>query len=291
MIFSIMTENTNTSAKSFKIVVIVLAMTVLTSLLYIYKSSDRNRNAIILLRQEKSVVLKDLEKSELFLSQIMTTNKTLSSKLLLEKEQVAKLILELKTKPVTEKTIVVYKNNVNNVDNRIKLLLQEINVYKNRIDSTNVVLKTEKIKNDTLTTNNKKLVKKVTDASKLYFYNLQTNYFKVRSSGKQLETDKASKVDLIKISFMIAKYDFAKSFNKNYYIQIIDPANNIVGNKQTINFGQESLDFGAKTSIFYDKKTVKVETELAVKDLAAGKYKINIFDKSNLVINADFTLL
>lgn len=291
MIFSIMTENTNTSAKSFKIVVIVLAMTVLTSLLYIYKSSDRNRNAIILLRQEKSVVLKDLEKSELFLSQIMTTNKTLSSKLLLEKEQVAKLILELKTKPVTEKTIVVYKNNVNNVDNRIKLLLQEINVYKNRIDSTNVVLKTEKIKNDTLTTNNKKLVKKVTDASKLYFYNLQTNYFKVRSSGKQLETDKASKVDLIKISFMIAKNDFAKSFNKNYYIQIIDPANNIVGNKQTINFGQESLDFGAKTSIFYDKKTVKVETELAVKDLAAGKYKINIFDKSNLVINADFTLL
>ena len=291
MIFSIMTENTNTSAKSFKIVVIILAITVLTSLLYIYKSSDRNRNAIIELRQEKSVVLKDLEKSELFLSQIMTTNKSLSSKLLLEKEQVAKLILELKTKPVTEKTIVVYKNNVNNVDNRIKLLLQEINVYKNRIDSTNVVLKTEKIKNDTLTTNNKKLVKKVTDASKLYFYNLQTSYFKVKSSGKQLETDKASKVDLIKISFMIAKNDFAKSFNKNYYIQIIDPANNIVGNKQTINFGQESLDFGAKTSIFYDKKTVKVETELAVKELPAGNYKVNIFDKSKLVINTDFTLL
>lgn len=281
----------NKSLKSFKIVIVVLALTVTGSLFYIYKSSERDRNTIISLRQEKSVVLKDLEKSELFLDQIMTTNKSLSDKLILEKEKVSKLIAELKNKPVTEKTITAYKQNANNIDDRIKLLLEEINVYKNKIDSTNVVLKTEKIKNDTLESSNKKLVKRVTDASKLYFYNLQTSYFKVRSSGKQIETEKASRADLLKVSFMIAENDFAKNFKKVYYVQIIDPKNNIIGRKETRFFGKETLDYGAVVPIYYQNKTTKGETEINVKDLESGNYKINIFDKSKLVLKSEFTLL
>jgi hypothetical protein len=287
-----MAENTNEnkSVKSFKIIVILLAFTMLGSLYYIYKSSDRDRNTIINLRQEKSIVLKDLEKSELFLNQIMTTNKSLSAKLMLEKEKVAKLITDLKTKPVTEKIITIYKQDANNVDNRIKLLLQEIQVYKTRIDSTNVVLKIEKNKNDTLVTTNKKLTKRVTDASKLYFYNLQTSYFKVKSSGKQIETDKASRADLIKVSFMIAENDFAKSFKKVYYVQIIDPKNNILGRKETKTFGSESLNFGAVVPVYYQNKTTKGETDIVVKDLEDGNYTINIFDKAKLILTSNFIL-
>ncbi len=284
-------KSENKSVKSFKILIVVLAFTVLGSLFYIYKSSNRDRNIIISLRQEKSVVLKDLEKSELFLDQIMTTNKSLSDKLILEREKVSKLIAELKNKPVNEKNIIVYKNNANNIDNRIKILLEEINVYKNRIDSTNVVLKIEKIKNDTLVSSNKKLTKQVTDASKLYFYNLQTSYFKVRSSGKQIETDKASRADLLKVSFMIAENDFAKSFKKVYYVQIIDPKNNILGRKETRIFGNETLDYGAVVPVYYQNKTTKGEIEINVKDLESGNYKINIFDKSKLVLKSEFTLL
>ena len=281
----------NKTLKSFKIVIVVLAFTVTGSLFYIYKSTNRDRNTIISLRQEKSVVLKDLEKSELFLDQIMTTNKSLSDKLILEKEKVSKLIAELKNKPVTEKNIIVYKQNANNIDDRIKILLQEINVYKNRIDSTNVVLKTEKVKNDTLESSNKKLAKRVIDASKLYFYNLQTSYFKVRSSGKQVETDKASRADLLKVSFMIAENDFAKNFKKVYYVQIIDPKNNIIGRKETRIFGKETLDYGAVVPIYYQNKTTKGETEINVKDLESGNYKINVFDKSKLILKSEFTLL
>lgn len=281
----------NKTLKSFKIVIVVLAFTVTGSLFYIYKSTNRDRNTIISLRQEKSVVLKDLEKSELFLDQIMTTNKSLSDKLILEKEKVSKLIAELKNKPVTEKNIIVYKQNANNIDDRIKILLQEINVYKNKIDSTNVVLKTEKVKNDTLESSNKKLAKRVIDASKLYFYNLQTSYFKVRSSGKQVETDKASRADLLKVSFMIAENDFAKNFKKVYYVQIIDPKNNIIGRKETRIFGKETLDYGAVVPIYYQNKTTKGETEINVKDLESGNYKINVFDKSKLILKSEFTLL
>lgn len=287
-----MTQNTteNQSLKSFKIVVVILAFTILGSLFYIYKSSERTRNTILNLRQEKSIVLKDLEKSASFLNQIMTNNKSLSEKLILEKEKVTRLILELKTKPVTEKIINTYKLDVNNIDDRIKLLLKEIQIYKTRIDSTNVVLNFEKTKNDTLVTSNKLLSKRVTDASKLYYYNLQTSNFKVRNSGKQIETDRAGKIDLIKVSFMIAENDFTKSFKKIYYVQIIDPKNNIVGRKETKQFGSETLDFGALIPVHYENKTMKGEADVSVKDLEDGNYTINIFDKSKLILTSSFVL-
>jgi hypothetical protein len=45
--------------------------------------------------------------------------------------------------------------------------------------------------------------------------------FKVRSSGKQIETDKAEQICL-KVSFTIAANQIAKSGDKTYYVQVID---------------------------------------------------------------------
>lgn len=287
----------NQNNKSFKIIIILLAMTMIGGLFYMSKLSHKSKSDIILLREEKLEILNDLEKSQLFLNQVMTSNKSLSSKLALEQEKVKQLILDLKTKKMTEKNIVDYKQTANNVDNRIKLLLNEINSYKNKIDSTNVVLKktnvvltNERTKNDTLTVSNKKLAKKITDASKLYFYNLQTAFFKSKSSGKLTETNKASKVDVIKISFMIAENELIKSTSKEFYIQIIDSKNNVLGSKNVEKFGNETLNYSALLKVKYQNKTIKVEGEIPVTNLEDGLLFINIFDKSKLILNSTVTL-
>lgn len=279
------------SVKSFKVVIIVLAFTVLGCLFYVFKSSDRNRNAIISLRQEKSNVLKDLEKSELFLKQIVTTNKDLESQLFIEKEKVSKLIQEIKAGTFDNKSLGKVKQNASGIDNKIRLLLSQIDSYKNKIDSTNVVLKIVKNKNDTLTNDNKKLISKVKDASVLYFHNLQTSFFKVKSSGKQIETNSAGKVDLIKFSFMVAENKIAKTFHKEFFVQIIDSKNNILGTKEQRLFGKDILTFSHIIFLNYENKTLIGQSEIKVNDLKEGIYTINLFDKSKLVLNNTFTLL
>lgn len=77
-------------------------------------------------------MLKDLEKSQLFLNQIMTSNKMLSSKLVAEQDKIKQLILDLNSKNITEKNIADYKKTANNVDARIKSLLNEIDRYKKK---------------------------------------------------------------------------------------------------------------------------------------------------------------
>lgn len=281
----------NKSNQSFKIIIILLAFCMLGSLFYIYKVSDRSKSMIISLREQKSVILKDLEKSEMFLQQAMTSNKSLSNKLTDEQKRIKQLIFELKTKKVTEKTIVVYKENANNVDNRIKLLFSEINLYKNKIDSTNVVLKKERTKVDTLKNSNKKLVKKINDATKLYFYNFQTATFKAKSKEKIVLSDKANRVNLIKTSFVIAENELVQKTSKRFFIQIIDSKNNVIGTKNMEKFGNEELFYTKSLQLEYEKKTIKVETEIEVSDLEKGTYFINVFDNSKLILNSSFTLL
>ena len=276
--------------KSFKILIILLVFSMLGSLFYIYKMSDRSKKIIISLREEKAMVLKDLEKSDLFLQQVITSNKGLSKKLASEQLKIKKLIAELKTKSITEKNIIVYKQSASIADERIKLLLNEINMYKNKIDSTNVVLVKERIKVDTLTSSNKKLVNTIDKAAKLYFYNLDFATFKDKGSGKQVETNKASRVNLIKISFMIAENNIVKAINKDFYIQIIDSKGNVVGLKNSIKMGAQELTYSGIIKASYKNKTIKVEGDIAVSDLVAGVYFINIFDQSKLVLNTSFNL-
>jgi len=275
---------------SLKIVIILLAFTILGSFFYIYKMSDRAKDMIISLREQKSNITNDLEKSQLFLDQVLTSNKSLSKKLALERVKIKKLIQDLRKKKITEKTIVVYKKTADDVDDRIKSLLNEIDLYKQKIDSTNIVLNKEKTKNDTLTISNKKLVKKITAASKLYFYDLQTTSFKIRSSGKQIETDNANKVDLLKVSFMIAESDLAKSTTKEFFIQIIDSKNNVLGSKKIQKFANKTLSYSTSSKVKYENKTLTVEGEIPVSELEEGLFSVNIFDKSKLVLRSTFTL-
>ncbi|GAA4759463.1 MULTISPECIES: hypothetical protein [Flavobacterium] len=286
-----MQKNTQKVNNNLKTVIILLATTLLGSMYYIYKMSDRSKDIIVSLREEKHNVLKDLEKSQKLLAQTMTSNSSLSKKVASEELRIRKLISELKKKKNLSATnIADYKKNVTDIDNRIGDLLNEVTLYKRKIDSTNIALKKEKTKNDTLISAHKKLTKKISTASKLYFYDFKTNFFKTRSSGKQIETKKASKTDLITVSFEIAENEFTKPTTKEFFVQIIDNKNNIVGTKKEKKFGAKSLAYSSSKEIKYDGKTTPVTIEVPTSDLESGSFFINVFDKSKLILNSSFEL-
>lgn len=286
-----MQRNTQKVNNNLKTVIVLLATTLLGSMYYIYKMSDRSKDMIISLREEKHNIIKDLEKSQRLLTKTMTSNSALSKKVTFEEFKIKKLIRELKQrKNINANNIADYKKNASDIDDKIKLLLDEVDLYKRKIDSTNAVLKKEKIKNDTLLIAHKKLTKKISTASKLYFYDLKTSFFKTRSSGKLIETKKASKTDLITVSFSIAENEFTKSATKELYVQIIDSKNNIVGVKKEKKFGAKSLAYSSSKEIKYDGKTTPVTIEVPTSDLEPGSFFINVFDKSKLILNSSFEL-
>lgn len=288
------------SNSSLKAIIIVLALLLAGSLVYIYKvTSDANttQHSLDTTRIEKASVMKDLEALKSTYDAAIAENTSMSDELIAEREKVVMLMADLQKSKGDAVSMAKYKSQFFALQTKMKGLVQENDLLKKQNttltterDSTVVVLGEAKKYNEVLVGQNEELAKTVEKGSKLSVLNLKTSAYKIRSSGKQIETEKAGRADVLKISFTIAENAIAKSEDKTYYVQVIDGNNNVLGDKKTESFGDKSLTYSFITTVKYENKSVQVTQDLPGKDFAKGTYFVNIFDKSELISKTSFTL-
>ncbi len=287
---------------SLKAIVVVLALLLAGSLAYIFKmttDSKTMQTELTTEKSEKAKFLTELEDLRATYDKALEDNTTLSDDLEAEREKVINLIADLKKSKGDAASMSKYRNQYNSLNSKMKTLIAENDMLKkqNEVltterDSTIVVLGAQKRFNDTLVIQNENLAKTVEKASKLNIMNLRTQAIKVRNSGKQIDTDKASRADQLKVCFAIAANAVAKSGEKTYYVQIIDSKSNVLGDKKIQNFDDMTLTYSFTTTVAYDNKAVDVCEFLdgKGKDFEKGTYFVNIFDKSELVSKTSFSL-
>lgn len=284
-------------SNSFKIVITILSLLLLGSFFYIYKMSSHSKEVILDLRSEKATLTYDLEKLKLSLDSAIADKGHLNEELLKERQKVNDLLLQIKKGNLNASQINKFRSNSANLESRITNLMIEIENYKKKIEETNSQLTQSKASNDTLTNSNKDLSQKLKDASnkltkasKLSFFNFETKTFKKRNSGELVPTEKASRIDVIKINFIIGENELADIQTKKFYIQITDGNNKLIGNNETTSLGENILDYSAIITTKYNKKTTQIEKEIPVKDLETGNYTISIFDGESLIYKTNATL-
>jgi len=290
-------ENPKNNNSSLKAVIAVLAVLLIGSLVYIFKlSSDTDvvKTELTTTLTEKESVMKDLQELKTTYDAAIAENTSMSDELIQERDKVVALMDDLnKSKGDVSK----FRSQVQAMQGKMKTLVAENDELKKQNgvlttqrDSTIVVLGESKKYNEVLVGQNEELAKTVEKGAKLSVLNTKTAAYKLRSSGKQIETDKASRADVLKISFTVAENQIAKSGDKTYYVQVIDSKNNVLGDKKTESFGDNTLTYSFKTTVKYENKTVNVSEDLPGKDFAKGAYFINVFDNDELVSKTSFNL-
>ncbi|MFH6999664.1 hypothetical protein ACHRVZ_17200 [Flavobacterium sp. FlaQc-57] len=290
-------ENPKNNNSSLKAVIAVLAVLLIGSLVYIFKlSSDTEvvKTELTTTMTEKESVMKDLQELKSTYDAAIAENTSMSDELIQERDKVVALMDDLnKSKGDVSK----FRSQVQAMQGKMKTLVAENDELKKQNgvltvqrDSTITVLGESKKYNEVLVGQNEELAKTVEKGAKLSVLNTKTAAYKLRSSGKQIETDKASRADVLKISFTIAENQIAKSGDKTYYVQVIDSKNNVLGEKKTESFGDNTLTYSFKTTVKYENKTVNVSEDLPGKDFAKGAYFINVYDNDELVSKTSFNL-
>lgn len=292
-----MENQENNSNSSLKVVVAILALLLVGSLGYIYKISSEAKSVQTELTQtvtEKDAVMKDLNELKATYDAAIAENTSMSEELIAERDKVVKLMEDLEK---SKGDVSSYRSQVSKLQQKMKVLVAENETLKKengvlttQRDSTIVVLGEARKYNEVIVGQNEELAKTVEKGAKLTILNMKTAAYKIRSSGKQIETDKASRADVLRISFTIAENQIAKSEDKEYYIQVIDSKSNVLGDKQTATFGDKSLTYSFIAKVKYENKTVQVSQDLQGKDFAKGTYFVNVFDKSELVSKTSFSL-
>lgn len=288
------------SSSSLKAVIAVLAVLLVGSLIYIFKVTSDVKTVQTELKStmtEKESVMTDLQELKATYDAAISENTSMSDELIQERDKVVSLMADLSKSKGDVSSMAKYKKQFFALQNNMKALMAENEGLKkenkmvtSQRDSTVVVLGESQKYNETLVGQNEELSKTVEKAAKLTILNTSGTAFKVRSSGKQVETDKASRADMLKISFTIAANQIAKSGEKAYYVQVIDSKNNVLGDKKTVNFGDQTLTYSFITNVNYENKTVQVTENLPGKDFPKGVYYVNVFDNNENVSKTSFAL-
>jgi Tfp pilus assembly protein PilO len=294
-------NQSNSRNSGLKVVVVILALLLMGSLAYVFKlqqDKDAVDSSLSKTLTEKEKFQAELESKIAEYDLAIGDNTALKSELEEEQAKIVELLEKIKKSDGSVAELSKYKTQYVKLKREMDNLIAENNILKENnskltknLDSTNVVLTNTKTANDTLVAKNENLSKTVEKAQRLSVLNLTTLAVKQKGSGKQINTDKANRADVLKIGFTIAENQVAKTGDRTYYIQVIDSKNNVLGEKKTESFGSNYLPYSFQKTIKYENKTVQVQEDLSVKNISEGTYFVNVFDKKGeLVSKTSFQL-
>lgn len=102
----------------------------------------------------------------------------------------------------------------------------------------------------------------------------------IRNSGKQIDNDRARRVDDIKVCFTLPQNALATTGVQSFYIQVINPDNNVIGLKKKEQFGEQELTYSKVVTFNYKGQELDIceLVEANEDDIIKGDYRVNLYN-------------
>ncbi|MDA9283870.1 hypothetical protein N9P61_00020 [Flavobacteriaceae bacterium] len=279
------TQSSNNNRAKILIGLLVVLLVSLAG--YTYTLIQQNKETVLFLEADKAEVQKELEALVVSYNEILQENKLKDKDLIAARDRIIVLLDSVKDYKANLSIITRYKAQVRGLKNeRVQLFKRadSLLVVTQRLaiekDSTTAVLiKTIKVI-DSVTTANTQLFNSLEKGALIGISNLDATAIIVRKGGKIKETKRASRADKIRVCYTIAPNTLAQAGDRVLYVQVINPDNNIIGDKSNITFGQDLLTYSKSESVFYENQALDVCAIVGTtgQDVLKGLYTINIFD-------------
>ncbi|GGF01117.1 hypothetical protein [Flavobacterium limi] len=246
-------------------------------------------------------ILDSLNTLKIAYDEVLSERTSLSQELELEKKNVENLMEIIKaSKNPTFSQLEVYRKQLSDLKISLQSKISEIKKLKDQnknllteIESQNSAMHQQKIKNDTLASQRKKLEYTLKSASKLELDNFKVVAIHEKKSGEEFETDKAKSTNRIKASFSIAGNPVAKTGKRVYYVQVLDQKNTVLGANKLVEFSNgKALVYSFIVGIDFQGQPVNLYGVLNSdgNGFAKGTYFINFFDKNEIISSTSITL-
>ncbi|MEZ5081869.1 MAG: hypothetical protein R2750_00185 [Bacteroidales bacterium] len=210
------------------------------------------------------------------------------------------------------KKLLNYKWEYHKVNKKLELLRKITQGYVHQMDSLYTVNRELKEENEkirqqynreqdrtrSLTKEKEDLIEKVSVATVLKAYNVVATTLRFTGSGRERDTDKASKVERVKVCFTLSENPLVESGLKTIYLRIIRPDGVVitqkVGGDYTFEFQGKPIEYSDKKDVDYKNKdeyvcmhwTKKSKTEPAM----IGEYKVFVYTEGYEIGSTTFSL-
>lgn len=291
--------NENKINNLLKVAIAILALCLLGLGIYTIQSYNESEAYLEELKQEKAELKTELQDLLLNYEEAIADNKHLEEDFFNAKQKIRRLLESAEKMKATYVSLRKYKMQVTSLKKEKQTLFGTIDslaianksLQKVVSHTKSKLVQTEK-RSDSLTEQNKKLRKKVSEASLLNVVQLAANGVIVRNNNETKIVDRTRRVDKIEVRFSLAKNKLTTPGKKQLFVQIINPKNNLLGKKSTISFGKAVLNYSKTLNIIYKNERLDISTLINAEkeDLIEGRYIVNVFMGAELLASSRFEL-
>ncbi|WP_438961133.1 hypothetical protein [Nonlabens sp.] len=288
--------------KDNRILKILLGLAVLLLIAvgtYAYKSHHNNEAIKDQLNLEKTEIEKALNnleadyKIEIEKGTILTEDlETARKRITRLKDSVNLLEPNVAILARLRKELVKIKDERDVLTARVYALEQENQELARVKDSTLQVLNEEIIASTYKSTQIDHLNENMARAAALLPTNFKAKGLIIRNSGKQIENDRARRVDDLQVCFTLPQNTLAATGVQQFYLQVINPDNNVMGLKKKQQFEDQELTYSKVISFNYKGQELDIcELVGANEDnIIKGKYRVNLYNNGIRVSSSELSL-
>ncbi|WP_336066355.1 hypothetical protein [Mesoflavibacter sp. CH_XMU1404-2] len=284
---------------------LILALTVLG--VFTVHNQNKLEEYNSYLAQEKKLIQNELSEMISRFDTIDVENKELSQQLEDSKLKLEQALDSIKTLKVSANLLTHYRskiemlkdernqilNLVEKLESKNKTLQTEAAQSKQQLTSVKNLAVTLKDTNVELEKDNKTLKKQIVSASQMQVTMLDAKAVKRVGRNRVVTTDKAKRTNKLLVEFIIPKNNLVTTGVKDIYIQIVNPNNNVVSNKDEVKFGKQTLIYSKKLDVNFTNQDVEVSTFIEADEdepFKEGVYFVNVFNKENRLASISILL-
>jgi len=277
--------NLSKDKKNNLIVIILSVLLIVLASLFFWQRSSYRTDAI-LIRAEKDSIASELSRMAIGYDSIRSENDSLNQTISFAQTKVKDLLLEVgQVKSVSYQQITKYREEVTTLRNIMRnyiIQIDSLNQKNQRLmsDITNVKQEVTEVKsaNQQLESDKKKLEQTVNLAAQMEASDLKATG--ITAKGK--EQIKASKIEKVKIDFVLSKNLTAKRGAKSIYVRIQRPDQILLmkSDKDLFRFEDMKIPFSASRNIEYEGNDIPVSIywdNTGESQLIPGKYTVDVF--------------
>ncbi len=287
------------SNNALKILTGVLAVALIALAIYTVKFYNEEQETQELLRKEKAVIEGELNDLIVKYDEAIAENEGLDSELVAARERIVALRDSVQDMEANLALISRYRREVSDLKAEKEELFKVVDSLSNQnqmlvteIDSTNNVLLERTRVSDSLKAQTQTMANQIDRASQLKVSNLRGEGVIERNSGRLVENDRTRRVDKIRTCFTITPNALAEAGEKDIYVQVYNPNNNLVGDQIAVQHEGGVMVYSAATQVYYenDELDVCVLANTVEENLIEGSYKVLVYNGANLIGATTFSL-
>jgi len=178
--------------------------------------------------------------------------------------------------------------------------IDELKIANKQLTDENTLVKgqyaAEQEKTSTLTEIKNALTDQVDKASIVKTFAVTATGARVKSGGKERITDKIRRLNKIKVCFTLVENAIAKAGPRDVYIRIAGPDNKILakgmGDDFAFDYNGDKLQYSIMTTVDYKNEAITLcgYWDKGDQKLAAGAYKVDVYEGGNIIGHANFNL-